>query len=59
MSPLFLGKFCLITQRGLTPPPISDHMLNIMHNNNPLYQILQLQDQTSTDVYGGCAYRGD
>ena len=29
----------------------SDHMLNIMQNNSPLYQILKpLQDQTATSM---------
>jgi hypothetical protein len=49
-----LKRMNALNEMEIMKTTTSDHVFNIVQNNNPLYQVLEsLQDQTtnSTDVY--------
>ena len=43
----------ILEEIDLKKGTISDHMLNIIENNDSSYRIIQCQHQTATDM-GGC-----
>ena len=48
MTILYFENYNALEEMEIIKATTSDHMLNIMQNNYPLYKIQPLQDQTAT-----------